>query len=237
MCLPVCDSTLTLSSMCNKITHTGGIMHISEIRKLSHFEELEYLRLKNILKNYSQPRNKIQQLLKSGDLIRVKKGLYIFGEKAALGPYCKEHLANLIYGPSAISLEYALSFYNMIPESVVEITSITLRKNKQFDTPVGRFSYRYLTAKKYAYGITQIDIEGRNVLIAIPEKALCDMLIMKAPRLDSIDEMQEYLDNNLRLERRHLEKMNLRSLTAIASCYQHPNIDLLVGFVKEKYHA
>jgi hypothetical protein len=85
-------------------------MCISDIRKQSPFEELDYLRLKSILQRYLQPRNEIQGLLKTGALLRVKKGLYVFGHDAALGPYCKEHLANFIYGPSAILLEYVLSF-------------------------------------------------------------------------------------------------------------------------------
>ena len=61
-----------------------------------------------------------------------KKGLYIFGKSVALQPYSKEVLANLIYGPSAISLSYALSYYGLIPERVHIVTSITNNRIKTF---------------------------------------------------------------------------------------------------------
>src|SRR5205085_9208942 len=100
-------------------------------------EEIDYQFLLSLLLEYARPREKISAWLKSGELIRVKKGLYIFGPQVAQGPYSPEVLANLIYGPSAISLNYALSFYGLIPERVTTITSITNKRNKQFSTAVG----------------------------------------------------------------------------------------------------
>jgi predicted transcriptional regulator of viral defense system len=208
-------------------------MHISEIRKQSPFEELDYLRLKSILRNYSQPRNKIQTLLRTEALIRVKKGIYVFGENVAWGPYCKEHLANLIYGPSAISLEYALSFYGMIPERVEEVTSITLRRNKHFATSVGRFSYRYLSPRKYALGITRCIIAGRNILIATPEKALCDILYLSTYLFKTENSLVQHLYENLRLEKEDIKKLDLELIKSLALQYQHPNIDLFFSYLKE----
>ena len=52
------------------------------------------------LADYQRPREKITQLLKNKVLIRVKKGLYVFGEAYKKGPYSLEILSNLIYGPS-----------------------------------------------------------------------------------------------------------------------------------------
>lgn len=208
-------------------------MHISDIRKQSPFEELDYLRLKSILQYYSQPRNKIRALLKTGALIRVKKGLYVFGHNAALGPYCNEHLANLIYGPSAISLEYALSFYGLIPERVEEITSITLGRNKNFITPIGRFSYRYLSPTKYSFAITQCSIAGRNVLIATPEKAICDILYFNITCFKHKKDLIQHLHENLRLERGELKKLDLTLIHMLKSHYQHLSIDLLFSYLKE----
>jgi len=65
-------------------------------------------------------------------LIRVKKGLYIFGPKIAIRPYSKEVLANLIYRPSALSFEYALSLYGMIPERLEVISSLTPQRDMSF---------------------------------------------------------------------------------------------------------
>ena len=87
-----------------------------ELRKIVGHEELDTLTLNSVLSGYSNPRDKISRLVKEKVLIRIKKGLYIFGPQFAEKPYSNEILANLLYGPSAISLEYALSYYGLIPE-------------------------------------------------------------------------------------------------------------------------
>jgi predicted transcriptional regulator of viral defense system len=140
-------------------------------------EEFDYSFIKYALCEYKNPRVKINGLLKKGKIIRVKKGLYVFGHELAKGPYSKEVLANLIYGPSYISLEYALSFYGLIPERVEAITSITSKRKKLFNTPVGIFSYRYINPSIYSYGVTLYELDKyHSILIASKEKALSDML-------------------------------------------------------------
>lgn len=176
-------------------------MHIHQIRKHSLFEECDHVFLKNQLKAYAQPRQKIQQFLKKGDLVRVKKGLYVFGESARQDLYCLEHLANLIYGPSVISLEYALSFYGWIPEKVTEITSITTGRNKLFKTPLGRFRYQHQHPKYFFLDIRRLLIGNRPILISSPEKALIDLLYFSSYRFKSVVELQAHLESNLRIPR------------------------------------
>jgi predicted transcriptional regulator of viral defense system len=80
--------------------------------------------------------------MRKGVVVRVKKGLYIFGDEYRIRPFSRESLANLIYGPSIISLESALSFHGLIPERVATVTSVTPKRSKRFTTPVGCFVYR-----------------------------------------------------------------------------------------------
>jgi predicted transcriptional regulator of viral defense system len=210
-------------------------MHIQDIRAKTPREEIDYLFLKDCLKEYAQPRNKIQALLKSKGLIRVKKGLYVFGYKAARGPYSKEVLANLIYGPSAISLEYALSFYGLIPERVEEVTCVTPKRNKQFQTPIGSFGYHYLRLDRYPIGITQQTLMGdRKILIATKEKALCDMLCLKCHSLKKEFNLKQYLFEDLRIEEDFRVNFNKALLELIEYHYQHPNISLFLKYIKNK---
>src|SRR5579871_4020362 len=123
-------------------------MLTADIKKLTPNREIDYLFMKYILQDYAQPRAKITALLRSKDLIRVKKGLYLLDGKDEDKPFVKETLANLIYGPSYISMEYALAFYGFIPERVEVLTSVTSKKDKLFKTPVGVFNYRYLNLLK-----------------------------------------------------------------------------------------
>src|SRR3989338_5882529 len=132
---------------------------IQKLRNASKFEEIDYPFLLQLLREYAQPRDKITWLLKNRILIRVKKGLYIFGPEYARAPYSIEVLANLIYGPSYISMEYALSFHGLIPERVEIVTSVTSKRDKEFATPVGVFRYRYLHPRKYFVGVINHKID------------------------------------------------------------------------------
>ena len=84
-----------------------GIM-IDPIQNQIQREEFDYQTLLDVLKDYRHPRDKISDYLRKGVIIRIKKGLYIFGEDYRKKPYSRELLANLIYGPSYITLDYAL---------------------------------------------------------------------------------------------------------------------------------
>ncbi len=204
-----------------------------ELRKAVLNEEIDYVQLKSLL-DYEQPRSKIKRFLQEGTLIRVKKGLYVFGPKVALHPYSKETLANLIYGPSAISLEYALGFYGMIPERVESVTSITPLRNKNFYTPVGHFSYRYLAPSKYVPGLTQFTLDKTHTFfIATPEKALADLLILTRPqiKLNNIAELSDFLFNSLRINEEKLFQLNTELLYEISLCYGKKSCHLLYQFV------
>ena len=82
----------------------------------------DYTTLVSALSDFRKPRDKITKLLERGTLIRVKKGLYCFNEVLRKRLLSREYLANLIYGPSYVSLEYALAFHGLIPERVETVT-------------------------------------------------------------------------------------------------------------------
>ncbi len=172
------------------------------LRQLFPFEEIDYVTLMSALSNYANPRDKIRNLLASNELIRVKKDLYIFCDAHRKMLFSKEVLANLIYGPSYISLEYALSFYQLIPERVETLTCVTNKHDKIFHTPIGSFSYRYLHPKKYPTQINLLNIDSqRHILIASPGKAIADLLMLtKNLKLNSLEDMESYIVENMRFD-------------------------------------
>src|SRR3989337_1785203 len=104
-------------------------------------------------------------MVKSGKLIRLKKGFFVIAEKINENPVPYEQIANLLYGPSYISLEWALSYYRMIPEGVYVVTSITANKTKTFNTALGSFDYAYLNHHRYAIGMDQLENSAGRFLI------------------------------------------------------------------------
>ena len=115
---------------------------IEALRAKIEGEEFDYQTLLDALRGYASPRDAITGLLRDRVIIRVKKGLYVFGPAYARRPYSRELLANLIYGPSYVSLDYALQHYGLIPEQVHAVTSLTVSRAKRFQTPIGLFIYR-----------------------------------------------------------------------------------------------
>jgi len=191
------------------------------LRNTALIEEFDYNFIKHALSRYKNPRVKINDLLKKGEIIRVKKGLYVFGPQLARGPFSKETLANLIYGPSYISLDYALSFYGLIPERVETVTSVSNKRKKLFNTPVGIFSYRYINPSIYPYGITIYEADKQHsILIATKEKALADTLYFSDKISDEV-QMEKYLFEDLRLNRKEVIDFNLRKVEKLAGLYRH----------------
>lgn len=170
-------------------------------------DEFDYVALTEALSNYASPRSKITSLLRSGEIIRVKKGMYVFGDEHRKSPLCREMLANLIYGPSAVSLETALSYYQMIPEIVRSITSVTTGRARRFETPLGLFTYR--PTPSLAPGIDRIVLGDKAFLIALPERALADKIRDdRNGEIRNRRQMEEYLFENLRIDLDTLKELS-----------------------------
>src|SRR5206468_3281045 len=112
--------------------------------------------LKDLLRDYKRPHDKINELVKNGELIPVKNGLYIPGSKLRMPKPESFLIANHLWGPSYISMETALAHWAFIPERVYEISSVTVKSTKTFKTPAGRFSYFHTSLPYYAFGIRSV---------------------------------------------------------------------------------
>jgi len=193
------------------------------------------------LAGYRKPRDRVTKLLASGVIVRIKKGLYCFGEVFRKEPLSREHLANLIYGPSYVSLEYALSYHGLIPERVEVITSVTTRRSRDFDTPFGTFTYRMLKGPRYAIGAI-LEKAGRTpFLVASPEKALTDK-VWADKRFSGLRmfDYDAYLTDDLRIAQHALSSLDRSRLQVIATAYDSAKINNLLCYLKrfkEPSHA
>ena len=204
------------------------------LRELVPFEEFDYQTLVNALSHYARPRNKISDLLRLQHIIRVKKGLYIFGPKYRKEPYSREVLANLIYGPSYISLEYALAYYGLIPECVETVTSISSGRSKRFLTPIGLFTYNNVSLPSFQIAVNRIETDNsRSFLIALPEKALADKIrFERSGGLSTQKQLRDYLCESLRIEANDLRQLDTDLLRSIAGLYRSRRIKLLSDLIR-----
>ncbi len=191
--------------------------------------------LLSLLGDYRKPRECILRMVKNQELIRLKNGFYLIADKIRQGsnqviPY--EQVANLLYGPSYVSLEWALSFYGMIPERVHTVTSMTLGRNKEYHTSIGDFAYYKLSPDSYSIGITQkkaSDFVG-GFLMASPEKALADLVFKSCKGLDK-DQLKQELLESKRMDRDSFHQLNKTLLVEIAKTYQAKSVNYLVDLI------
>ena len=192
--------------------------------------EFDYNLLTGALKDYKKPRDKIRSLVQNKDIIRVKKGLYVLGREYGK-PYNKYVLANLIYGPSYVTGQTALAFWNLIPERVELIISMTAKKKKQFETPVGRFSYLYCPKRVFSIGVQLEEASDRKkFFIASPEKALCDIAATRA-HAETKEEIEEFLEL-LRLDFNFYENIDYSLLDEIGKGYRRRPVNSLIQYIK-----
>lgn len=139
-------------------------------------------------------------------------------------------LANHIYGPSYVSMEAALSFWSFIPEKVTSLSSMTTGSARIFRTPVGRFSYTKARLPYYSFGIRQVEVsEQQTVLLASPEKAICDMITARAGvQLRSPDQTVAFLTEDLRIEKSSLIGLDTEAIRSWAQYAPKKNSILML---------
>src|SRR5262249_55732066 len=153
------------------------------------------------------------------------KGIYIFGQRFARHPYSLEVLANMIYGPSYVSLEWTCQYYRLIPEKVTTLTSVTTQRSKRFQTPLGLFTYDHLQTKAFSIGVTLVQFsERQQALMASKEKALVDLLVLRRGRFSSKKVFLNTLYDDLRIEEEDVKDLDQDVLNSIYNASPHSAI-------------
>ena len=163
---------------------------------------IDYATLVSVLSDYRSPKDKIAALERQQQLIRIKKGLYVLAPQQGKEAISRELIANHLYGPSYVSLESALSYHALIPERVYAMRSVTTKRAKKYETPFGLFDFQTVMPEYFPIGVhQQIQADKTTFLIATPEKAICDMIVLSSGlRLQSPKAVKVYLEENLRID-------------------------------------
>lgn len=167
----------------------------------------------------------IKRALKEGYLISLRKGLYYRGlylQQQKPHPF---EMAQRLVWPSYVSLESALSYYNLIPEAIYNHTSVSPKRKTQVANSLGFFSYEKGNAHNFFLGVNR-EMEANHVfLIADPWKAIADYIYCYKKN-DSLEE----LSINLRLETSELPTLEPEYANALTTYYASNRVKL---FLKE----
>lgn len=159
-------------------------------------------------------RARLNEWQKKGYLTKIRRGYYLFADRD-LEDQALFLIANHLYPPSYISFEMALSYYNLIPESVYLVTSASSRKTAYFKTPVAEFSYRRLKSElMFGYRLEKKDVHTYS--IADIEKATLDYLYLH-PRITHPSVFHEWRFNSAEF----LARASLKQFAAYAKAFHN----------------
>ncbi|MBI4994289.1 hypothetical protein HZC21_01435 [Candidatus Peregrinibacteria bacterium] len=158
----------------------------------------------------------LHRYAKKGFIARFKRGLY-----ALKGVNIPDlYLANRLYEPSYISLEFALAYHQIIPETVYEITSITTKATRRFKAFSKIFTYHRI--KREAFTGYRLERQnGFDFFIAEPEKAFCDLLYLQV------------ISGSKLIERVRLDRLNFKKVFNFAATFQNTQFsEFITDFLK-----
>lgn len=150
-------------------------LNLFDLQKHFSDRSLSIFTTDEIVEKFSAKRRTAESFVaynvKKGAIIRLKAGLFTL----ASHPAREFEIANRLYFPSYISLETALSFYHLIPETIYSITSITSKATQEFKSLDRIFSYNKIKVAAYT-GYSLVNTNGTTAYLANPEKAVADFL-------------------------------------------------------------
>ncbi len=171
------------------------------------------------------PGEKIRALEKDGQLIRLKRGLYVVSSEVSGKPVNACLCANHIYGPSYVSQQWALRWYGLIPERVYTMTSVTTKRSRMFENSLGRFTYEQVKPEYFAIGVNGVEEDGITFMMAGREKALCDLILHDTylPQ-QSVKGLWQYLEEDIRFDVDELATFDVSIIEACARSGRKENI-------------
>jgi predicted transcriptional regulator of viral defense system len=174
-----------------------------------------------------ESKKKVQALEKAGELIRLRRGLYVVNPELSGKPINVQLCANHIYGPSYVSLHWALRWYGLIPERVFRMTSVTIQPSKVFENTLGIFDYYKVNREYFPIGVRSISDEDISYLMATPEKALCDLILYDSYLPSrSVKGLMRYLEEDIRFDMDELAHFDVE---IIRECAEKGNKKLILN--------
>jgi len=176
---------------------------------------------------------KILRLLKKNELISLKKGLYIHPVYLALHKgSLEEYIANILYYPSYLSLEYVLQKEGLIPEAVYTYTSITSKVPRLFSNKLGTFTYRHIKPTLFT-GYSWVHFsENYQIKIATRAKALFDFIYLK-PMGQNTAVISQALFEDLRINWDNFSKKDIIEFMQYATNSESKKM-MLIGKIVER---
>ena len=172
----------------------------------------------------------VNRALKKKILIRLKRGVYLIGPPFRKQLPSNAAIAHVLYGPSYISFESALSYHQWIPEAVNVTLCATAKRAQKIDAATGLFSYLRVPTHLFYLGVKRLEDDHNTFFIADPWKAIADHFYVYKRKWKSLADLY----SDLRIEKDLMLESDLDILRFLSQHYQSNRVrKFLVKILKE----
>ncbi len=168
-------------------------------------------------------RNQLERWHRKKLVIKLKRSMYMLNATDRRIEPSRSYIANQLYSPSYVSLEYAMGYYDLIPERVSDITCITTRKTKRFTNEVGVFLYQHVKPAAFRGFTSAKDESGMSFLLAEAEKALVDFCYFNTGRFKK--DIEGVFRESLRLQ--NIEDLSTVKVMKFARLFKNDKLTRL----------
>ena len=121
-------------------------------------------------------RRQLSRWVQAGRVIQLRRGLYTLAAPYQQTPPHPFLIANSLLPGSYVSLQSALAYFGLIPEYVAQTLSMTTQRPARWRNALGDFRFQHLATHLF-FGYQQVSFTpGQEAFIALPEKALLDLV-------------------------------------------------------------
>jgi len=174
---------------------------------------------------------RVNRALGANEIVQVRRGLYVLAPKFRKIPLNARALSQILYGPSYISLESALSWHGLIPEAVYTLTCISFGKAKVFDTPLGIFSYTRVPQQVLYAGVDRIqENQEAPIFMANPLKALLDYIYVHKVDWNDLNPLFE----SLRIEPEELSFITSAMVQELRENYSNSRVQKYLKILEKE---
>lgn len=179
-------------------------------------------------------RNQLRRWQDKGLIFKLKRGMYLLNVNDRKINPSRQFIANQLYMPSYVSLEYALNFYDLIPERASEVTSVTTKKTIRFVNDLGTFTYQHIKSKAFRGFKMTKDEMGLTFFIAEPEKAVIDFLYLNFDKIKISN--KDVFESSYRFQ--NTETLSQRRIMELAGLFESEKLtrfaQLFCEFIKQE---
>lgn len=135
--------------------------------------------------------NIFQRWAEQGKVEKVRNGVYRSSDLIIESDWDRYVVANELQYPSYVSLYSALYFYNLIPEYVYDVTSVSTKKTQTYIFRGTHYTFQQLKPTLF-FGYQVFSWKGNQIRIALLEKAILDFAYLEPLFIDSawLEEMR-----------------------------------------------